>query len=305
MNEEVRTVLYRRLLELLGDYLSAVGYSRNTQRQILRGAQEFVVRIEEQSIQTLEEITVQTIVEHREYLQRRPNKLRGGVLSAMMIMHYMYSLRVFFNWLEASGELPVNPMSGLYFARPEHAKRQRATVEEIGQMYEACADERERAILSVLYGCGLREAEARALDVEDIRYNDGLLLVRCGKGGKSRRVPLSHRVAFELQQYQRTERRLLLRENRQQTPAFLLHNNGGRMGTCTLRRLLRKLIARTENDELIAKNITPHCLRHSIATHLLEAGVHIEQVQAFLGHKNIDSTQVYAQVTSEHLRRRV
>ena len=155
-------------------------------------------------------------------------------------------------------------------------------------MYAACDGDRQRAILHLLYGCGLRRSEAEALNVRDVDHAGGLLYVRSGKGRKRRVVPLSERVGAGLKNYQRRERWRWVREDRR-TPAFLLNDRGGRMLGNTIGRRLTELVAASGVD----RRITPHILRHSIATHLLAGGMPVERVRDFLGHELLETTQLY------------
>ena len=142
---------------------------------------------------------------------------------------------------------------------------------------------RNRALVEVVYSCGLRSAEAVALDLEDVDFDREALLVR-GKGGKERLVPLGELAAWRLATYLRDARPELARHA---CDAVFLSARGRRLDTSTLRRLLPN----------------PHRLRHAYATHLLEGGVDLRTIQELLGHASLSTTQIYSHVDSKRLRK--
>ena len=232
------------------------------------------------------EITPKDIKNYYQYLQTRPNKRRPGGLSESMINHHIFSLKLFFSYQMEIGFLSQNPISGLSFKRPESKPREFLTLVEIKQVYAVTKTEKERAILALFYGCGLRRNEGEKLDLKDVSFKKQILYVRSGKGGKRRAVPMSHRVRKDLFSYLQNGR------GSSMEPALILNRNGQRMRGESFNRTLKELIERTD----IQKVITLHSLRHSIATHLLESGLSIEKVRDFLGHKHLESTQIYTRI---------
>ena len=177
-----------------------------------------------------------------------------------------------------------------------YGKRQRSipavlSVEEVRALFEAAAPGRDRVLLQTAYACGLRISELIHLQVADIDSARMVVIVRQGKGRKDRQVPLSQRLLEELrrQWWSHRSRPWLFPG---QTPDRPLHpSNVQRMFQAALRR------AR------IAKRATPHTLRHSFATHLLEAGVDVVTVQRLLGHGSLSTTAHYLHVSRRHLQR--
>ncbi|MEN0050187.1 MAG: tyrosine-type recombinase/integrase, partial [Bacteroidota bacterium] len=165
----------------------------------------------------------------------------------------------------------------------------------------------ERAILSLAYGCGLRASELEKCNIKDVRLKDKLLIVPEGKNKKRRVVPMSKGVAKDLGDYFYLERdrlkmgrafKLYDADNRF---AFMLHNQGGRMRRWTYNKYLKAIIERSENQIIKDKQISLHNLRHSIATHLIEQGVALEQVRLFLGHSQLETTQIYTRISQEQI----
>lgn len=170
------------------------------------------------------------------------------------------------------------------------------TLGEVRQLYELAVPW-ERVILSLAYGFGLRAFELQAVNVEDILFAENVLIVPRGKGNQRRVVPMSKGVKADLSVYYQARKSQGKPDNR----AFLLDRNENRMKTHTARKYLRRLIGRTENQKLIEKHASLHSLRHSIATHLLEQGVPLEQVKVFLGHRQLETTQRYTHIRPEQL----
>jgi integrase/recombinase XerD len=152
--------------------------------------------------------------------------------------------------------------------------------------------QRDRAVLELFYGTGLRAGEVERLDVADVDLAQGRILVRDGKGRKDRVVPVAGRAAAALDLYLRQVRPLLLADPPNQ--ALFLTLDGKRLDRHALAYLFRKYGA-----ELV---VSPHRLRHACATHLLEGGADIRHIQALLGHKDIETTERYTRVALGDLR---
>jgi integrase/recombinase XerC len=157
---------------------------------------------------------------------------------------------------------------------------------------------RDRAALEVLYGSGVRVSELCGLDVDDLDLNGGFVRVT-GKGRKQRRVPLSDPSMRALDDYLvRGRPALLARSDPPPAPRVLLLNaRGGRLSP----RSVRALLDRYQKDE-VSRRATPHSLRHSFATHLLDGGADLRVVQELLGHESLATTQIYTHVSTERLR---
>jgi integrase/recombinase XerC len=160
---------------------------------------------------------------------------------------------------------------------------------------------RDRALLEILYGSGVRVAEVCALDVDDVDLRRASVTVT-GKGRKQRRVPLSRPATRALDHYVSGGRPALLASRPGaptdiSTPALFLNARGGRLGPRTVRARLARY-ARAEG----LPSVSPHLLRHSFATHLLDGGADLRSVQELLGHENLATTQIYTHVSTERLR---
>ena len=293
---------YQTLLKNYQKHINILGYSENGKQIKYSNVLEFLLQLEAKEIIPIKKVSSADIVRHYEYLKSRPHKKHEGILSLKTISHHMRSIRVFFSFLQESGIIIINPMSTLQFKHLQSTPTQRTilTITEIKELYQATETLQERVILSLAYGCGLRAMELSAVNMEDVRINDGILIVPRGKGNKRRVIPMSTGVKKDLDNYIENERDLYLVD--EAVTALLLNIKGDRLQKYTCRKLLKKLITRAGNEEIIQKEISTHNLRHSIATHLLEQGVPIEQVRNFLGHSHLETTEIYTRINQKQLK---
>jgi integrase/recombinase XerD len=283
-------------LKIHGDFIKMVlakGFARGKDNAYPTYAREFFFFLESNGITQIEKVKAMHVVNYFEYLKERPNQRRGGGLSESTIRDHLFTLRLLFDHLIDSGVLEGTPVHLPKFNFGKTTPRNIVTLEEIQLLFKCCKDHRQRAILSIAYGCGLRRTEMVLLNREDIDFEQGILTVREGKFGKTRTIPLSDFVISNLRKYI-TQDRIDLLEKGKGTKAFFINNWGSRMKGLALNTYLKKIISRTRNQNLIKKNITLHCLRHSIATHLIDNGADMEFVQSMLGHSVIDTTHLYS-----------
>ena len=279
---------YRELLEACWAEVKLLGYGAGTVR--LNGAGELLAWLEQRGKVRIDAVDRADLVAFLEHLENRPSR-RGGALSPYTIQGYVFSLKLLFEYCERHGLRGGSPLVNVARPRVQSAGRYAASLAEITQLYEAAqSDGRATAILHLLYGCGLRRMEVEALNVGDVDHDKKLLYVRSGKGWKRRVVPLAMKVAAGLKDYQKRERWRWVGAER--TGAFLLNDRGRRMRGATIARHLKDLVGKAGVDV----RITPHGLRHAVATHLVGGGMELERVRDFLGHDHLETTQVYAHV---------
>ena len=268
---------------------------------------EFFYYLEQLSIKDLREVSPKEITEYYNYLKTRPNSRGSGTLSQSMQHMHLWGLRVLFSFLLAEGSIDANPLSILRFPKPQKKERAVLTLGEIERLYHVSESYRDRALLGLFYGCGLRKSEVEVLNVKDVSFRGKLVYVRSGKGKQRRVVPVAEKVMEDLREYNYQERVHVLHKQGSTigSPqrAFLLNKNGSRMRGQSFWRRLRYLVLKAEINH--PERITLHSLRHSIATHLLDSGVSVEQVRDFLGHACLESTQVYTRVGRKFLARKL
>ena len=299
---QLKNQTYKTILSDYRQHVRILGYSENGQEVKYANVLELLTWLESEGIQELTTVEPVHIKAYHEHLRHRPHKKQVGVLHESTIHHHMHNVRAFFAWLQESGVLITNPMSTLRF-RFTKAKSEPRTVLTIAQvqlLYRTSETLQERVILSLAYGCGLRAMELSSVNLSDLNLRDGILTVPQGKGNKRRVVPMSHRVQQDIRDYINNERDLYIKDEAEL--ALLLNIKGKRLRHYTARKLLQSLVERTGDKTIISKNIALHNLRHSIATHLLEQGLPLEQVRNFLGHSHLETTEVYTRVNQAQLK---
>jgi integrase/recombinase XerD len=305
----VVTEEYRKLAERFYSYQIMLGYALHSTRRKFLVLNEFLQWIEQQGIRDVTITTPQAITAFYDYISSRPSKKNGAALNQKTVCRTIYIIRDCFEMLLQERKIKVNPFGALEFPYPQDEAPERTilTPEEIQNIYEAAITAQERAILSLAYGCGLRAGELQKCNTEDIKLREKILIVPEGKGNKRRIIPLSKGVVKDLSNYYYNEREALtqgrdyLLNVSDNSKAFMLHSRGGRMHDDTYNKYLKRIIERTENKELKERQISIHSLRHSIATHLLQQGVSVEQVRMFLGHSQLETTQIYTHINQEQL----
>jgi integrase/recombinase XerD len=228
-------------------------------------------------------------------------RLREAGLSARSRARVLVALRMFHKFLLAEKIATTNPTSRIEAPRSLRALPQTLSPAEVERLLAAPVGNeayafRDRAMLELLYATGLRVSELVGLNLEDLQLDVGYLYA-FGKGSKRRIVPMGEAAISELRRYLDEGRPFLLRES---ASSHLFLNRVGRGLT---RQGFWKIIKSRAREAGISKNITPHTLRHSFATHLLENGADLRAVQTMLGHADISTTQIYTHVSRERLRR--
>ena len=300
--DDPKTTNYQTKLNAFTIHLHTLGYSKHSVYSLPKYVKEFFVQLVKKNIYHIKDITPKQIQEHYNYLHERPNIKRGGALSGSSIKSHIYAIRLFFDWQQLRGELTSNPISGLIFPGFKTNQKEILTQQAITQVYEVAETLKDKAILALFYGCGLRRTEAEQLDIRDIHFTKQLLYVREGKGKKRRVIPMNKKITEDLENYLegRYENRDVRYESN--TEAFMLNKRGGRMKGERYYIRIKELIQLTDNPELKAKNIGLHSLRHSIASHLLENGLTVEYIREFLGHEFLETTQIYTRVNKNQLK---
>ncbi|HUY90387.1 MAG TPA: tyrosine recombinase XerC [Pirellulales bacterium] len=217
------------------------------------------------------------------------------------IARRLASLRSFFRFGQREGWTKANPAKPLRNPRKSRSLPHFLSSAELGKLLSAPpADQasglRDRAILEVLYSAGLRVSELVGLNEGDLDLAGGIARVR-GKGKRERLSPIGSFAAQALKAWF-AERRLSPKEPPGPSAPIFVNRNGRRLTTRSVGRMLEKYLAITGLD----RRTTPHTLRHSFATHLLDGGADIRSVQELLGHKSLVTTQIYTHVSTAHLR---
>jgi integrase/recombinase XerD len=224
----------------------------------------------------------------------------GRPYRAASVVRALSSVRSFHRFLMREGGADRDPSAGVVRPKLPRALPRPLTVEDVERLLAAPpartpAGLRDRAVLETLYGAGLRISELVGLDVDDVDLEEGSVRV-LGKGGKERDVPLGRFAREAIAAYVSRARPSFATPGSR--AALFLNQRGGRM----TRQGCSKILASHVGRAGIRKHVTPHTLRHSFATHLLEGGADVRVVQELLGHASVATTQIYTLVTREHLR---
>jgi integrase/recombinase XerC len=222
-------------------------------------------------------------------------------LSKTSVARSLAAVRSLYRWLAREGVVEQNPAK--LVATPKLPKKlpRVPTIEEMnsvldGEMPEAAAfPERDRLMLELLYGCGIRNSELTGINLNDIRLSAEAILIR-GKGKKERHVPFGTAVKNALAGYLRA-RQALLAERSKNTAALLINQRGGRLTTRSVGRIIKKIAV----AKGLSPDVHPHTLRHAFGTHLLEEGADLRAIQELLGHERLATTQRYTQLSMKHV----
>jgi len=304
----VITPAYRYIEKSFKEWLDVLGYAESSVYYMPIAIRELLYYLEQQQRTCLSDITAEAIKDYYyNRLKSRTNqRYQTGALSNEHLNKHLQALKKFCQYLRQSGRLQVGNIT-IHSEQVGDGQPDILTEAEVQQLYRAtetmseyrkrqpelyeCLAMRDRAMLSVFYGCGLRRNEGYHLNVSDINLDSRILHVRKGKGYKERLVPISSRSVQFMAEYLYDARPPLQKIHRDE--AFFIGRTGRRLSGQSMLLSLHKLIQRTDNAILQQKHITLHSLRHSIATHLLAGGMEITHIKDFLGHASLESTQIY------------
>ena len=297
---------FKELLIAFKAWLDILGYSKSAHENYPRYLQEFLYYLECHGHTDLTIISVTIIKKYYQYLQQRPNTNTYGALSNATLNQHQQALRKFNEYLKQHHSKPL-PIHLKAETKKEQGSQTVLTQSEIKALFEATEftesqehiQLRDKAMLVVLYSCGLRVNEAVHLNIKDILFDKELIYVRQGKNYKERFVPINHYNLQLLEEYLFDGRPQFYKAS--QCESFFIGSQGKRLGTQSFSIRLRALLKAACNEELREKKPTPHSLRHSIATHLLEQGAPIESIQQFLGHSSLETTQIYVHLLEKNV----
>lgn len=316
----IHSTHYQYLLKSFTAYIQVLGYATTTVATMPIHVRELLHYLEQKNIQHIQQTSPKDIADFVHHLKHRANKtVKGTALSSSSINKTLNALQLFAKYLNSTSRYTVSFQ--LERALNDTGIPHILTVTEIQQLYQAtflpnrnntiATGQRDRAIIAIFYGCGLRKSEGIQLNTTDIDLQRKLLLVRKGKGNKQRYVPIATKHLEDIKTYLQEGREWYMHQHahyyhqerygnpypkKQQadTAAFFISQSGKRL-TCMdsqLKRMLKRAATTTP--------ITLHGLRHSIATHLLQSGMDIEAIAKFLGHSSLVSTQIYTHIINQN-----
>ena len=268
------------------------GLSENTIQAYRRDMVKFMAFANERKLTTAD-------IERSHVVDFLGSLYRKG-LDSRSVARHLVTIRHFFRFALMEGYISEDPAMTIESPRFRQSLPEFLSLAEVDRLLKqpdtsTVLGLRDRAMIELMYSCGLRVSELCGLNVTDLRMEDGCL--RCmGKGNKERLVPVGKQALEIVQKYLRESRPELLGDA--SSPYLFLHQKGGQMN----RIIFWKTLAMYGRKAALRKGVTPHMLRHSFATHLLDRGADLRSVQMMLGHADIATTQIYTHVVEERLK---
>jgi len=305
---------YTFLLQNFKQWLDTIGYAERTINSLPIHVQELLHHLEQKNITQIAQIKQRHITDFSNYIKSRTNKKSGAGLSSSSINKTLQAVKTFIRYinqtsnhsLDASPKRVVSEINERTILTKAEIKKLHEASYEPGKHNSAAIGQRDRAMIAILYGCGLRRNEASRLNLSDIDLIKQRLFVKRGKGGKQRYVPIATKNAEDIRSYLEEGRNWFLEHHYSSTcykhivkkentddEAFFLNHQGKRVKDFCYR------IKILGDKAGIDKDFSPHSLRHSIATHLLQSGMKIEDIARFLGHSSLESTQIYTHIVNQ------
>ncbi|MHB8481718.1 MAG: site-specific tyrosine recombinase XerD [Nitrospiria bacterium] len=282
-------------LQLFMDYITVEkGLSANTLESYRRDILKFTAFLNKKRLTEIEKVK-------KEHLQTFLNQCRNSGLSSTSLNRLLSSLRMFFRFLQYESLIQIDPTLFIESSKTWHRLPDTLTLDDVDQLLKPIDQEtplasRNLAMIELLYATGLRVSELVSLSLSSLFLNEGVIKTM-GKGSKERLIPIGEPAVEKLSHYLNHDRPKLLKGK---TSDFLFVNYSGNGLT---RQAFWYLLKKWALESGIKQPFSPHTLRHSFATHLLERGADLRSVQALLGHANISTTQIYTHITRERLKR--
>jgi integrase/recombinase XerD len=265
--------------------------SSNTLQSYNRDIEQYIRFLMEMNIKSIESTNKTTVITY--LLNQQKNGRATSTISRNLA-----SIRSFYQYLYRMNMINADPTVNLESPKIEKKLPQVLSTKEVELLLEQpkCVDLkgfRDKAMLEVIYATGIRVTELISLDIDDINIEVGF--IKCNHSTKERIVPLGKQAIAALRQYLDKARSLIIRDVKEK--ALFVNINGNRL----TRQGFWKIIKQYKNQAKITKDITPHTLRHSFAAHLLENGADLRSIQEMMGHSDISSTQIYAQMAKNKI----
>jgi integrase/recombinase XerD len=315
----IKSSHYKYLLKSYSEYLQTTGYAKRTVQAWPVYVQEFLHYVESKNVLNIGGIEASHINDFVTHIKQRRNKNSGGGLSSSSINSIISGVNVFAKFINSTSNYFFEHTT--HFLQKDVAEKNILTVQEIKQLYEAtflpyewnsiAMGQRDRAIIALYYGCGLRRNEGVQLNISDVDLQARLLFVRKGKGNKQRYIPIAAKHVADISDYIKEGREWFLQyhhgEWQNKRNGVPLEKKADDTGDALIVNQFGERFLQPEwrikylhKKAALEKNITLHGLRHSIATHLLQSGMSIEDIAKFLGHSSLSSTQIYTHITNEN-----
>ncbi|RCX19307.1 integrase/recombinase XerD [Anaerobacterium chartisolvens] len=266
--------------------------SLNTLQSYKRDIEQYITYLYGINLHNITSTNKTTVITYLLHLQKK-----GRATST--ISRNLASIRSFYQYLSKNKVLDQDPTAELESPKVEKKLPQILSTQEVELLLDQpkCTDlkgYRDKAMLELLYATGIRVSELISLNMSDMNLDVGF--IKCNKGSRERMIPIGSIAISAIHEYLNKSRGLLIQRNDER--ALFVNINGKRL----TRQGFWKIIKQYKNQAKISKDITPHTLRHSFAAHLLENGADLRSIQEMLGHSDISSTQIYAQMAKNKIK---
>ena len=293
---EIYTVAFINALAKFKERLQVQGVSKDQQYSKPNGVKEFLHYLETKGKTQLTQITQRVVNNYLEYLKTRPLQTKEGYLSTGSLMKHRESILRFIEFIQKVGQ--GKSSIKIKSLKNESKPKQILLENEVQELFNVCDDTllgiRDKAILSLLYGCGLRRKEVLNLTTDAIDLNRNRIHIKTSKTGYGREVVMSKTVKVHIEDYIFNVRNLML-DAHTDLQELLITERGTSMSNSALTKVMDRLNSKTTTH----KKVTCHLLRHTIGTHL-HRYLSLQDVAKFLGHRNLDSTMIYTHLKAEY-----
>jgi integrase/recombinase XerC len=289
-NKQSKTVVEKAVAQFLRNLL-ARNASVHTIKAYTGDLANFSAYAGSRSWQSIDHVAIRGFLSH----------LYEKGLGKASVARALAAVRSLYHWLAQEGVVEQNPAALVSTPRLPKKLPRVPTIEEMntvldGQMPEtAWFPDRDRLMLELLYGCGIRNSELIGINLDDIRLSAEAILIR-GKGKKERYVPFGDSVKIALAVYLPTRQKRLA-DCKKNITALLINQRGGRLTTRSVGRIIKKIAV----AKGMSPDVHPHTLRHAFGTHMLEEGADLRAIQEMLGHERLSTTQRYTQLSMKHV----
>ncbi|MFP5041650.1 tyrosine-type recombinase/integrase [Parasediminibacterium sp. JCM 36343] len=303
----LKNTSYQYLETAFGEWLDILGFAQGTVKSMPAIIREFLCHLEQNNVASINQLQHRHIKSYHGYINTRAHQREGGALSNNYINKHMQAIAKFLEYLHHKGVQGM-PSIAIKLGKIERKEIEILATHEVKKLFELCNREhatdketilqaRDKAMLVIYYSCGLRKTEGASVSIDDIDFDARVLHVRKGKNYKERFVPFNKTNAAYLQEWIYDYRSQLVKGKAE--PRLFTCMKGGPVDGDVLYRRFKLLQQQAVETSLAGKNVGLHALRHSIATHLLQAGMGLEKISRFLGHSSLASTQIYTHLISK------
>jgi integrase/recombinase XerD len=294
MNLKIKKI--ELILEKYSKYLEGIGFSYRTQKSYCGSVMKLIEYLKKQEVKDLLEVDKYHLQEYQEYLYAETNL----TLASQQVR--LCAVINFFKYLDRTGQVLYTPAASIELPKRNRSlPRKILNEKQIKKLLNAPDTDtalglRDRAILEVFYSTGIRNTELRNLELYDIDYDRKQIIVREGKGGKDRVLPIGQIALLYIKEYIEQARPELLKI---EIKTLFISKRGKKLTDDMIPWIVQKYAKKARLDETIGS----HTIRHSFATHLLKRGAPIRYIQEMLGHANLDTTQRYTKVEITDLKK--